>query len=233
LTLGRVLTRRAALAVSAGALAAMFALSAWAWGEVGDEPIPVHWGASGEVDGYGGRFEGLLLLPFVTAGVIALLAVVPYIEPRRAHLARSERAYATVWLALVAWMAALHVVIVASALGGEIEMPVFMGVGPGLLFLTIGAVLGRVESNFMFGVRTPWTLSSERSWRQTHRLAGRLFVAAGVATLLAGLATLAGAPAWVPVVALVVGATGAAIWSVAHSYVVWRADPERNRFGGG
>ncbi|WP_243123893.1 SdpI family protein [Thermaerobacter sp. FW80] len=29
--------------------------------------------------------------------------------------------------------------------------------------------MGQVRPNFFFGIRTPWTLSSEAVWRKTHR----------------------------------------------------------------
>jgi uncharacterized membrane protein len=47
----------------------------------------------------------------------------------------------------------------------------------------MGNVLGKVRRNFWVGVRTPWTLASERVWNDTHRLAARLFVVAAVAGL--------------------------------------------------
>lgn len=50
----------------------------------------------------------------------------------------------------------------------------------------IGNVLGNVRRNFWVGVRTPWTIASERVWNDTHRLAARLFVVAA----LAGLAVI-------------------------------------------
>ena len=43
-------------------VAAMFALAALSWSTAPDR-IPVHWNIAGAVDRYGGRFEGLLLLP--------------------------------------------------------------------------------------------------------------------------------------------------------------------------
>jgi len=45
--------------------------------------------------------------------------------------------------------------------------------------------LGKVRRNFYVGVRTPWTLASERVWNDTHRLAAKLFVGAGIIGLAA------------------------------------------------
>jgi len=225
------LTRRVALIASAMALIAMFALSAWAWGAIEGNRIPVHWDIQGRPDGYGGKFEGLMILPLVCAALVALFAAIPLIEPRRAHLARSMPAFVLVWLALLAYLSLAHGALLFAAFGHEVNMATVFSSGIGLVFIVIGAVLHRVRSNFMFGVRTPWTLSSERSWRLTHRLAGRLFVWAGVATLVAGVIARLTELAWLPAVALLVGALGAALVSTVYSYVVWRGDPDRATSG--
>ena len=71
--------------------AIMFGLSAWAWGQIpADAQIPVHWGINGEPDRYGGKFEGLLLMPIIITAVAILLAIVPRIEPdqERADVSR-------------------------------------------------------------------------------------------------------------------------------------------------
>ena len=44
------------------------------------------------------------------------------------------------------------------------------------MFAALGNVLGKVKRNFYVGIRTPWTIASERVWISTHRLAARLFV---------------------------------------------------------
>ena len=57
-------------------MSAMFAAAAWAWPQV-PERIPVHWGLNGEVDRYGGKFEGLLAIPLTVIGIY-LLMLVPF-----------------------------------------------------------------------------------------------------------------------------------------------------------
>ena len=74
-------------------ITAMFAAAAWAWGRV-PERIPVHWNAAGEVDGYGGRFMGLLLIPLMTLGMHLLFMVLPAIDPCRASYDGFARVYA-------------------------------------------------------------------------------------------------------------------------------------------
>ena len=67
--------------------ALMLAISAFGWCYLpaGSE-IPAHWNASGEVDRYTSKFEGLLLMPLVSAGLFALFMLIAKIEPRLQNL---------------------------------------------------------------------------------------------------------------------------------------------------
>jgi uncharacterized membrane protein len=64
------------------------------------------------------------------------------------------------------------------------ERWVFSGVG--ILIGGIGVYLRRLQPNYFVGVRTPWTLKSTDIWRQTHLMAGTLWVCAGIVTIIAG-----------------------------------------------
>jgi uncharacterized membrane protein len=70
------------------------------------------------------------------------------------------------------------------------------------------------------GIRTPWTLSSDRVWRETHRLGGRTFVGAGLVSVLAALALPRAPGVWVAMAAVGLGA----MVPVAYSYVAWRRE---------
>lgn len=210
--------------VSALILGAMFAISYWGWSQIGPgEKVPMHWGPDGEVDGYGGR-NSLFLMPLVAAGVALLLAVVPYIEPRRGHLLRSSKAYKAMWIGLMGFFALFHLAIVLVALGHAVSINLTVSLLTGILFIIIGKYMGEVRSNFFFGVRTPWTLSSELSWNKTHRLAGRLFVGWGVSLIVAAILNPAGT--WI--LWLVLGGAAVLVAVVlVYSYVVWKGDPAR------
>ena len=87
--------------------------------------------------------------------------------------------------------------------------------------MLMGNYMGKIRSNFTFGVRTPWTLTSELSWNKTHRLIGRLFFATGLLTLIAALI---GLESWV-VGFILAGTFGSLIVAMVYSYIVWRNDP--------
>ena len=93
----------------------------------------------------------------------------------------------------------------------------WMFLGVGFLMAALGNYMPRVRSNWFVGIRTPWTLSSEKVWRETHRLGGRVFVIGGIAIALAGLLK----PAWSAAIVLV-GSLSLAIIPIVYSYILFR-----------
>jgi uncharacterized membrane protein len=215
--------RRLAL-VGSVAIVAMLAVSAWAWFQIPEgQDVPVHWGPTGAVDGYGPKWLGLLGLPVIGAIVLAVLVVLPRIEPRRDHLARSTPAYVTTGGAVMLMLAGLHVAAVLAAVGVPVDVSRVAFAGAGLLFVVVGNMLGKTRSSWLFGIRTPWTLSSERSWSRTHRLGGRVFIVLGLAVLVVGIV---GGP--LPALVVLIGGLIPSVVGLAwYSYVVWRDDPDR------
>jgi uncharacterized membrane protein len=220
---------RSILIATAGAVALMLATSAWGWGQIPDDAqVPIHWGLDGRPDGFAPKAVGLLALPIVGLGVGLLLAIVPAIEPRRENLIRSAPAYRAVWLGVLGLLVLLHGASVVAAAGGSVDMAGLVATGVGAIFVIIGNVLGKVRSTYLFGIRTPWTLTSDRAWDRTHRLGGRLMVGLGLAIVTAALLGLRGAGLFV----LIGGGAGALIVVLfAYSFVVWRSDPERRPAG--
>ena len=199
----------------------MFAASAIAWDRV-TPPIPIHWGIRGQPDGFGGRFEGLLLIPLIAIGLYVLLLALPRFDPARANYASFSGPYRLMRLVLTALLGIVHALMVASALGASVDVGRWAPFTVGVTFAILGNVLGKVRPNYFVGIRTPWTLASARSWERTHRVGGRVFVAAGIAMAVAGLAAIP------PLTVAVFIADGIAILGlVVYSYLAWRADPER------
>lgn len=54
----------------------------------------------------------------------------------------------------------------------------------GILFIVIGNYMPKIKSNYFYGIKTPWTLSSDTSWRKTHRLGGKVFIISGFIIIL-------------------------------------------------
>ncbi len=204
-----------------GVLAAMVVASAVSWPLV-DEPIPVHWDASGEVDRYGSKAEGLLLLPGITAALYLLLTFIPRVDPARANYGLFAGSYRLIRVAFVAFMGLIHAFVLATAYGAEVDTFLVVPLGVGALFLVLGNVMGKMRPNFFAGIRTPWTLSSVKSWNATHRIGGWIFTAWG----LAFLGMIVVREEWY-LVALLAGGGLMTAGLIAYSWWVWRGDTER------
>ena len=205
-------------------VAAMSIISAYAWLELPtDTQIPVHWGFNGQPDRYNDKIPGLLYLPAVTLAVGLLFRLFPLIEPRRNNLLRSWTAYRNVCLAVCLLMFGLHAAHIGNLLGlVAFDTLNVVGVLFAVVLIVSGNYLGKVRSNFMFGIRTPWTLTSDLSWNKTHRLGGRLFVLAGCVGLLGQVISFAN-----PVSVLISVLIPIVLFLFAYSYLVWRDDPHK------
>jgi uncharacterized membrane protein len=199
----------------------MWIVGAAAWHFAPDR-LPVHWNLAGEVDRYGGKVEGLLLLPLLATGLYLLLLLLPRIDPGRANYATFAHAYTLIRLSITAMLAFVYACILLASFGYHVDMGLLIPLAIGMLLCILGNVMGKIRPNWFVGVRTPWTLSSRDSWNKTHRLAGRLFVVLGCAFAVYGFLQ----NAWMLTVLIALGVASLS-WVVVYSYLVWRHDPDR------
>lgn len=216
----------AALAVS---VLLMLGASGYAWLQLpSDARIPTHWGVNGLPDQYSSKAFGFLLMPVIAGLLVPTLLLVLRFDPRKAHVAQSRQPITVIVLALLVFLTVIHLAIVAVSLGAAVPMNTVVLNGVGGLFIVLGYAMRSLHSNFLVGIRTPWTLSSERSWHKTHQLGGLLFMASGALTITLGWTAPAGAAA----IGLMVSILGSVVVLFAYSYLVWRDDPDRTNVPG-
>jgi len=203
-------------------LGGMFIAAAIAWSRVPAQ-MPVHWGIDGRPDRYGGRLEGVLLLPIVALALYGGLRLLPRFDPRRANYAQFAGPYALIRFATLVLLAEIYGVSIATALGFPINMTRVVAPAVGLLLIVLGGVMGKLRPSWFVGIRTPWTLTSARSWGKTHRLGGWVFIVAGLVMALAGLLDLS-ALLLAGLAGLIVALVG--LW--LYSYLVWRDESGAN-----
>lgn len=218
------INRRRALVATSVALALELGIAVYGFSRVPPMArVAVHWDATGHANGFGVALWAFLLIPALTAVISGGLALLPSIEPRRRNLNLSATAYFATWISILLLMLVVQAVIVLSATGLA-RSDIVARVGPaaaGLMLVVVGNYLGKVRSNFFFGIRTPWTLSSARSWNRTHRLGGRLLVAVGL------VAAATPVFPWVGIVALAAGVPAVIVVLFIYSYLEWSRDPAK------
>ena len=218
------MNRRPLLWTAIICLLIMFAVSAYAWVTLpAGSQIPTHFGVNGRPDAYSSKAFGLLFMPLLSVVIFGLLYLVPAIDPRRTNIAKSATAYNIIAIGAMVLLTAVDVAAVAYALGSQLDIAVIVSVGVGLLFVAIGFALPRLKSSYLVGIRTPWTLTSDLSWRKTHVLGGWLFIAFGVLLIATGLWLPTAMAPWI----LFGGIAVIVLVPTVYSYVVWRSDPDR------
>ena len=182
------------------------------------DPMPSHWNAAGEVDDYMPKFWGIFLMPIVTVALVGFFLLIPQIDPLKANIAQFRGIFNWFVVAFVAYMLYIYALTLAASLGYPFNMTVMLIPVIGLLFIGVGYMTGRAKRNFFIGIRTPWTLSSDRVWDETHKLGSKLFMFAGIVTIVS--AFLGENGIWLMMVVLL----AAAFVPMIYSYILWRRE---------
>ncbi|MFX4260570.1 SdpI family protein [Pelotomaculum propionicicum] len=151
------------------------------------ERVPSHWNIRGEIDAYSSRFWGAFGIPLLNAGIYFMMLVLPLIDPRRENYLKFAGAYRVFRAVFVVFMTGVYLLVLASAFGYSVPVDRAVMAGISVMFIILGNYMGQIRHNYFVGFKTPWTLANEQVWQKTHRLGGRLWVAAGLIGLVAAL----------------------------------------------
>jgi immunity protein, SdpI family len=178
--------------------------------------VATHFGAHGP-DGWSSRAVAAWMIPAVALLVWALMRFLPLIDPHRENYRPFRWAYDSVVFGVVTVMVVIHGTLLANALGWPVPVELVVAFMVGALITLIGAVLPYARPTWFFGIRTPWTLSSDEVWARTHRLGGRLVMVAGVLIMTLGFLRSRAI-----VYAVVISAAAFILATIPYSYLVWR-----------
>ncbi len=148
------------------------------------EKVASHWNIKGDVDGYLSKFWGLFLIPILTLGLFFLFLIIPEIDPLKKNIEKFRRYFDYFILILVLFLFYLYILTLIWNLGVRFDMTqVLVPAFSGLIFYC-GILVEKAKRNWFIGIRTPWTLSSEEVWEETHKIGGKLFKIVALILLL-------------------------------------------------
>ena len=189
------------------------------WNRLPDQ-MASHWNINDQVDGYISKFWGVFMLPLIALGMYLLFLFVPSIDPMKANIAQFREAFNVFIVLIVGFMVYLYGLTLAWNLGyTNFRMSGAMLPAIGLLFIFIGFMMRQAKRNFFIGIRTPWTLSSDTVWNETHRVGAVLFMISGALAFLGGL--FGGVTAFWMMFAPIIGST---IFLLVYSYVIYQRE---------
>jgi uncharacterized membrane protein len=206
--------------------AATLAFSLWALPRLPAE-VATHWGVDGEPNGWSSPLFAALLMPGIMLMLSLLFSALPNIDPLKKNYEFHGSVYFLLVNVLVGFMAAIQVLLIGSAIGWAVDMRRSLPILLGLLFVVMGNLIPRIRPNWFMGIRTPWTLSSERVWRKTHRVGGYTFILAGLA-FIATAFVATGATGRIVMLVVVIPMF---LWPVIYSYLEWRREKTEGTAG--
>lgn len=175
-----------------------------------------HWNAAGEANGTMSRFWGVFLVPIMSLGLLGLFLIIPRIDPLRANIEKFQNYYYGFITVFLIYFFYVYVLTLLWSLDFRFDMTRALMPAIGVLFIFVGLMTLKAKRNFFIGIRNPWTLSSEEVWDRTHKLGGRLFIAAGIVTTILTM-FLAEIAIWVMVGMVMV----TSLFSYVYSYLVF------------
>ena len=184
------------------------------------DPMASHWGINDQVNGTMPKFWGVFLVPLISLGLFLLFLLIPAIDPLKANIAKFRDAFNLFMAFITLFLMYVQGLTLAWNLGfTHFKMSTSLMPALGLLFILVGYMIRKAKRNFFIGIRTPWTLSSDKVWDETHRVGSWLFIGSGVLAILGSF--FGGMTAfWFLFIPLI----GSAVFLVIYSYLLYQRE---------
>lgn len=144
--------------------------------------IASHWNAAGEIDSYMPKLWGVLLYPFLLTALFGIWYAIPHLEPMHKNLNAFRHAYNGFWLVMAIFFFYLFALTIGANVGWEFDFRQAIAPALALVFASVAILLEHSRRNYLVGIRTPWTLSSDKVWKRTNVLGSKLFLMCAVWT---------------------------------------------------
>ncbi len=151
------------------------------------ESMASHWNGEGVVDGYSSRLFNVLFFPLLGIFLFILFIFIPKIDPKWKSIKMFEGKFNLFISSMLLFMVILQLEVYLWNIGIEIPMGVFMPILMGGLFIVMSVLIKNAKQNYTIGIRTPWTLHSERVWDKTHALGAKLFLGSGILSICSAI----------------------------------------------
>ena len=142
--------------------------------------VPIHWNLEGKPDNFAPKDIGLFLLPIINTGLYLFLYFIPKIDPKNEQLQESIRTLQWIRLGTHGLLGIIMLWTTLSIIGSSNVQPEWIFIVISLFFAFLGRAMANVKQNYFVGIRTPWTLSNEVVWDDTHRFASPLWFYSGI-----------------------------------------------------
>jgi len=151
------------------------------------DQMAIHWGINGEANGTADKLSGLLIVPIISVFLLALFAFIPRIDPLKKNYASFRKYYDSFVIVMIGFLSYIQLLVLFWNLSVPFNFTRMMAFGFGAMFYYLGLPLENAKPNWFVGIRTPWTLSSNKVWDKTHKMGGKLFKSVGIVTFIGAI----------------------------------------------
>ena len=144
--------------------------------------VPTHFDLAGNPNDWSEKTSLPALIGAMGIGSYLTMLLIPYFDPKK-KIAQMGEKYYSLRLIITDFMSAICFYLLYVSNKGEINPNLLIAM-VGAFYVVLGNYLQSVKPNYFIGIRTPWTLENEETWRKTHRLGGKLWLIGGLITIL-------------------------------------------------
>ncbi|MFH1209331.1 MAG: DUF1648 domain-containing protein [archaeon] len=149
------------------------------------EQMASHWNINGNVDGYSSRFIALFIIPMISLVLLLIFAIIPKVDPLKKNIKEFIHYYEFFILILIIFLFYLYILTIFWNFGLRFNFISVLAPAFAILFYYIAILLEKSKRNWFIGIRTPWTLSNDKVWDKTHKLASILYKISAFICLIA------------------------------------------------
>jgi uncharacterized membrane protein len=148
------------------------------------DQIASHWNIRGEVNGYMPKLAGLFIMPVIAFLFFLLFLAIPRIDPLKYNIEKFRGYYERFVLLVILFLFYLDLLVIWWSLGARFNLIQYLAPAFAILIYYAGILMEKAKRNWFIGVRTPWTMSSDKVWNKTSKVGGLLFKIAGIIALI-------------------------------------------------
>jgi uncharacterized membrane protein len=183
------------------------------------ERMVMQWNFELNPNWYAHKVVGAFGLPLFLLAIHILTNILVYKTPKRENISKAMLAF-TMWLIPVISLIVMPLMLFMN-LGVKLPLTMIVFIFIGVLFIIIGNYLPKNRQNFFAGIRVPWTLNNAENWNKTHRMAGYLWIIAGILFIAMAFLSLKTIVGLVVILAII---TIAAVVPVLYSYCLHKRE---------
>lgn len=148
------------------------------------EQMESHWNSEWIVDWYITKFWWLYLMPFIAIIIYTIFLIIPKIDPLGDNIKKFRSSFENFKLLILLFLFYIYLLSIYWNLWNRFDMDLMILPALSILFFYIWILLSHAKRNWFIWIRTPWTLSSDKVWDKTHKLAWKLFKILSVITFV-------------------------------------------------